>query len=606
MFQKIGLKSKIVFLGIMLFTLPFVLPSLVEANSISLGQKHSFFVDSSYDLQEREKIFGTLQRIGQKAYFYIDSEWWEDLSDQAQEIVGKSIQELDVEFSQKIYPILTKNFGSEWNPGIDKDSNITVLIHPMKDQVGGYFNDRDEYSKLENSKSNEREIIYLNADSITNNLTKSFLAHEFTHLITFNQKEKINNIKEEVWLNEARAEYASTLVGYDKEYDKSNLKKRIEIFLKEPSDSITEWQNKEADYGGLNLFTQYLVEQYGIDILTDSLKSKEKGIKSLNYALEQNGFKQDFSEIFTDWTITVLVNDCDFGKEYCYKNKDLKDLQLVPLINILPFKGQSTLGVTYTTKNWSGNWFDFISGKGTLKIEFIGHPENIFKVPYLTHDSSNQYSLGFLELDKDQRGEVSISGFGQDISSVIIIPSMQTKTTNFLNPEPSFSYFWSASVINGIQAQEQDYGQNQENNSNSYLEKPVLEMTKNEILQKIEQIEKILNELKNQLGALTGLEESKENVAGSVNCKIFEQNLSYGLKNNSEVKCLQEFLKSQEKEIYPEALITGNFLSLTKQAVIRFQEKYAEEILHPLDLTQGTGFVGSKTREKLNSLLGVL
>jgi len=51
--------------------------------------------------------------------------------------------------------------------------------------------------------------------------------------------------------------------------------------------------------------------------------------------------------------------------------------------------------------------------------------------------------------------------------------------------------------------------------------------------------------------------------------------------NNSEVRCLQEFLKSQGPEIYPEGLVTGNFLSLTKATVIRFQEKYASEILAP-------------------------
>ena len=70
-----------------------------------------------------------------------------------------------------------------------------------------------------------------------------------------------------------------------------------------------------------------------------------------------------------------------------------------------------------------------------------------------------------------------------------------------------------------------------------------------------------------------------------------------------QVKCLQQFLKSQGQEIYPEGLVTGNFLTLTKQAVIRFQEKYREEILAPLGLEKGTGFVGSMTRKKINNLI---
>lgn len=76
--------------------------------------------------------------------------------------------------------------------------------------------------------------------------------------------------------------------------------------------------------------------------------------------------------------------------------------------------------------------------------------------------------------------------------------------------------------------------------------------------------------------------------------------------NNSEVRCLQEFLKNQGSEIYPEGQITGNFLSLTQAAVIRFQEKYASEILTPLGLPKGTGFVGNLTRIKINQLLNLL
>lgn len=73
--------------------------------------------------------------------------------------------------------------------------------------------------------------------------------------------------------------------------------------------------------------------------------------------------------------------------------------------------------------------------------------------------------------------------------------------------------------------------------------------------------------------------------------------------NDSQVRCLQEFLKSQGEDIYPEGLITGNFLKLTKQAVMRFQEKYKEEILEPLGLSHATGFVGPKTRAKINQML---
>jgi len=572
---------KIIFIGIVFLILP------LFTLAVSPGQKVDFFIDPTYDLTKRGEILATLQRVGLNTYFYIDDSWWESLDSQKKQEINQALQSLDSEFYYKIYPTLTSTFGSEWKPGIDKETIVTILIHPMKEGSGGYFNNGDEYPRLQVPRSNEREMVYLNADYITSPLAKSFLAHEFIHLITFNQKDKIQGVEEEVWLNEARAEYAPTLLGYDDEYEGSNLQRRVKKFLAEPSNSITEWQDSPADYGVLNLFTQYLVEQYGIGILADSLKSKEVGIKSLNEALAKNGFKEDFSQIFTDWTITVSANDCSLGKKYCYKNENLKNLQIIPSINFLPLKGKSTLGVNQTTKNWSGNWFKFVGGNGTLKIEFIGNPENLFKVPYLIQDFSGKYSLNFFQLDEYQRGEILVSGFGTDVSFVTIIPTIQSKTTGFLSSEPAFPFLWIASTL---------VAEEKEEPVSKFLEKPISDMSQQEILAKISEIEELLSQLREQLKKFTASEE--------ISCQKIENNLYFGMKNSSEVRCLQEFLKSQGSEIYPEGLVTGNFLNLTQSAVIRFQEKYVNEILAPIGLEKGTGFVGERTRAKINEILG--
>ncbi|MCK4473778.1 peptidoglycan-binding protein [Candidatus Parcubacteria bacterium] len=80
----------------------------------------------------------------------------------------------------------------------------------------------------------------------------------------------------------------------------------------------------------------------------------------------------------------------------------------------------------------------------------------------------------------------------------------------------------------------------------------------------------------------------------------FKSNLQTGSKG-LEVKELQKCL-AKDPEIYPEGEITGYFGSKTKQAVIRFQEKYKQDILAPFGLENGTGQVKKTTRAKLNEI----
>jgi len=68
-----------------------------------------------------------------------------------------------------------------------------------------------------------------------------------------------------------------------------------------------------------------------------------------------------------------------------------------------------------------------------------------------------------------------------------------------------------------------------------------------------------------------------------------------------EVEELQKCL-TEDSEVYPEKEISGYFGETTKQAVIKFQEKYKKEILEPFGLEKGTGIVRDATRNKLNEI----
>jgi len=532
----------------------------------TLGESRYFNIDPLFGATNKKEIIATLLFESNQLYFYVDSSLWNSFSEGEKSEALINLSNLSFEFENRIYPILTYNFGSEWNPGIDKDPKITILFHSLRKGAGGYFNKVNEYSKFENPNSNEREMIYLNSDYLTSPLVKRFLAHEFTHLITFNQKEHLQKIEEDVWLNEGRAEYAPTLLGYDDNHQGSNLQKRAFDFFKNPSNSLTEWNDFSSDYGIVNLFIQYLVDHYGVNILSDSLKHNTKGIESINYILSKNSYKEDFSQIFTNWTITVFVNNCSLGEKYCYKNKNLRNFKIFSTSEI---DLESNLSSNYMINVWSAFWQKFLSKNGKLIFEFNGVLGKNFVVPYILCEVSNNCQVLFINLDENKIGKIVIDNF-EKYSYIVIIPSFHN----------NFSIFENTSFSSIVKIE------------NKKEEQELID----QLSLKIEFLKNEINNLQNKIITSSDQENS---------CKRFQNNLYFGIKNNNEVRCLQEFLKKQDPAIYPEGLITGNFLGLTKAAVIRLQERYAEEILHPLSLQKGTGYVGLATRTKMNQLFNL-
>ena len=108
--------------------------------------------------------------------------------------------------------------------------------------------------------------------------------------------------------------------------------------------------------------------------------------------------------------------------------------------------------------------------------------------------------------------------------------------------------------------------------------------------------------------AITILEQKDYFLQEGVRTKTIKTTSGFELKsnlkkgdNNAEVKKLQECL-AKDEEIYPNGETNGNFGQKTEEAVIAFQEKYADEILTPAGLNKGTGRVMSSTLTKINEL----
>lgn len=577
--MKLG-RQKYISLFVFSFALAFFIASHASAQTAQ-----SFYVSKNYDLYGRNEIDAVLVKSSDKLYWYAEKDWWNSPSTDRSVYLAK-IDELTSEFENKIYPILTSKFGSEWNPGIDNNSRMTILLHQMKKDVSGYWRSDDEYYTLQGvASSNQREMIYLNGQKLQDSIAKSNLAHEFTHLIVFNQKEKQYGVQEDLWLQEMLAEMSSSVLGYNDVFPGSILEQRLKTFLTRPTDSLTEWNGELTDYGTVYLFGQYLLDHYGWQVLAGTLKTQAIGINAVNDALSRGGFNDRFSDVFTNWMVALAVNECLIKTEYCYLNSGLAKVKITPSIYFLPLSGDTTISITLQAKNWAANWYKFIGGHDTLGMDFNA-PKNInTRIIYIIELPNNKFQIRELALNKDYSTHVEFADFGKNILSMILIPTIQdNRFDDSLDIHPSYALSWALNLKGS--------GENMNTSPNA---------TGSTIIQ----LQQRIAELKAQIAVLQARLASIKGsaaVSSGISCQNLSIDLYYGM-SGPDVSCLQSFLKQQGQEIYPEGLMTGNFFGLTKAAVVRFQEKHESDILAPIGLTNGTGFVGSLTRAKINLLM---
>ncbi|MDF1497845.1 MAG: hypothetical protein P1P85_00605, partial [Patescibacteria group bacterium] len=454
--------KKITASKMMLFFCIFFLFSLSiniqTSKAVGFNENDIFVVDLSYDKTERQQIHATLKKISSYAYFYVEDDYYNNLPSNLRAKLESDIYILAKSFDDTIYPNIKKTYGTEWTPGIDNDSKITILLTETKENVGGYFNPNDEYKKerITNEKSNEKEMIYLNITFIGNDRIKSFLAHEFQHMITWYHKTKLKNITEEIWLNEARSEYASTAIGYDDNYSGSNLKARISNFKTNPTDSLTEWQNKIYDYSSVNLFSQYLSDQFGNEIFKRMIENDASGIESIDKSISDLGYKdQTFKTTFVNWTITNYLNGVSplLKNKYNYKNISFENFHIIPNNNF-ELNIKEPIFIKNSIKDWSSEYykFNFINNANNskIRISFKGQNSGNFTVPYIILRKDNIYEINELNLNTSQDSIIYIPNYNKDILSITIIPTSHKKTSNFGSDIDKYDFSFSIDIIKSI------------------------------------------------------------------------------------------------------------------------------------------------------------
>lgn len=400
------------------------------AHADLLNDQHIFTIDSQYDSRGRTQLNATLRGVSTHAYFYVADDYWSGLNNFGKQQLIDMMSSIGNEFDSRIYPTETAFFGSEPNPGIDNDSRLVLVMTALKQGVGGYFDSSNEYSKQDIPTSNEREMIYLNTAQYTESRRLfPFLAHEFQHLISFNQKEKTRNVVDDVWLNEARSEYAITLDGYNTPFIGSTLEQRSFSYLQNPSDSLTEWKNTLADYGQITLFGEYLAEHWSPHVLADTLSTSAISIASINEALTRNGYSDTFETVFQSWMVANFLNDTSKTPLHGYTNPGLVNFRAPATQTMSATSG--TISIVANFQNWEQHWYEVPMPPSSLHVVYTVSPGVTIRTPYLIFQSDGSYSLQIAD-----GSDIAIAS--NAATRIVLMPYLQPKVSSLVVSPESF------------------------------------------------------------------------------------------------------------------------------------------------------------------------
>ncbi|MEK7627025.1 MAG: hypothetical protein AAB397_00375 [Patescibacteria group bacterium] len=427
----------------------------------SVEADQGFYVNSEYEPMRNTFEEAVNLTSSTRAQFFVEKDYYDKLSDKDKNIFLTKTAELGVVFDSEIYLKMKSLFGDEWTPGIDKDSRIIVYITDMKSDVNGYFREVDEYDRLKYPDSNQREMIYINAKYLTGDTISAILAHEFQHLINFNQKNRLRVLSEEKWLNEALSEYAVTFSGQDKKSD--YFKNTVKNFLAIPTDALGIWEETSNDRASASLFIHYLAEQYGEDVIRDIAQSDVIGEEAINYALKKNGFDKNFSDVFFDWTVALFLNSESpypgYGniavsriRRYKFIHSDLQYSSFHILPQLTYFVSEAGINASFVVRDLASEWHRFLPSKydpenpRVLHIDFTSRNDYYFRVPVVVTYLSGKIDV--LEADiKNGGGFIEIPDFNIEISSVVIIPASHTKLSDFSQRDPLRTFSYSVLLI---------------------------------------------------------------------------------------------------------------------------------------------------------------
>ncbi|MBI2855939.1 MAG: immune inhibitor A, partial [Chloroflexi bacterium] len=339
------------------------IPRIVNPEPVSYqeGRMDAFWVTDLVSL-EVSQVEAELIRVSDHAYWYFERGF-----NPPEEALERAV----AAYEDIIYPTVTDALGTEWTPGVDNDTHLTIF-HAQLRGAAGYYSATDEYPKAVQPLSNEREMVYINLGSFGVGSTAYLgtLAHELQHAVHW-----AGDPHEETWVNEGLSEVAKGLAGYGFSFVRS--------FVSSPTIQLTSWPSSREStlpyYGGATLFMEYLAQHYGgHSNLRSLVELPQDGIQGIDTYLGLLGYTDIFEDVFKKWLVANYLDPMEIG-DYYYGGID---------VQVSPGKIIEKHGAYRgSTPQYAGEYIDLGLPDGDTLLTFQGQPETPL-LPTTVHSGS--------------------------------------------------------------------------------------------------------------------------------------------------------------------------------------------------------------------------
>ncbi len=366
----------------------------------AVGHQRTFWT-CDFSIPSFYELNATLLAIGEHCCIYMQDDC---ISELGESVAISQTETIRDEYDTSIYPQVIDLAGHPNGTlgDIDNDPRIFILLSR---NTMTYYSERNEFSSSIVSYTNECEMFYLYYKCHSISWTLAVVAHEFHHLIWFN-----NELDEPPLTLEALAQYAMYHAGYLAPYN--NLAPQVGYYLSHPEDSILYWSHN--DYGSGYLLAFYIAEHYGVEILRNLITEPSDGPAGIETVLQRAGHNITFNELYVNWITALTIDEPGFQNDiYGFKEIDAKITRFI-LVNDFPILNDSV-----TLQYYGFHIHKLLSPPDNFTVQIKKFSNHAIATSIASHDAFGWHIRQNIHDEKDTIITDNIVGNSIDVAYVL-------------------------------------------------------------------------------------------------------------------------------------------------------------------------------------------